>query len=352
MPRESMTSRERWLAVLQHRVPDRVPTDYWTTDEAHARLKAHLNIADDERLYERLHIDRPFTVTPRYIGPCLGADEDVYGIRYRMVDYGAGAYREAVSNPLAGYTSVADIQAHYQWPSPDWWAYDDLPAQVRGHERSPIRGGGSEPFLTYKDLRGDEQAYMDLILNPEIVHYCLDRLFDLAYENTLRIFEAIPGQVMITYVAEDMGGQSSLLFSPAQIRTFLLPRMKRIMVLTHQAGAYVFYHSDGAVRPILPDMIATGIDVLNPIQWRCAGMERAGLKADFGSQVVLHGGVDNQQTLPFGSVEAVRSEVRENIRVLGAGGGYVLAPCHNIQAITPPENIVAMYDEAHASGRY
>ena len=227
-----------------------------------------------------------------------------------MMDYGSGAYREAVSNPLAEYDSVAEIEAHYRWPSPDYWTYDHLPEQIRGREASPIRGGGSEPFLTYKDLRGDEQAYMDLILNPEIVHYCLDRLFELAYQNTLRIYEAIPGQVMITYVAEDMGGQSSLLFSPAQIRTFLLPRMKRMMTLAHQAGAYVFFHSDGAVRPILPDMIATGIDVLNPIQWRCAGMERDALKADFGGQVVLHGAVDNQHTLPFGSVADVRDGSR------------------------------------------
>ena len=350
--RESMTPRERWLAVLQHRVPDRVPTDYWATDELHARLKAHLGIADDDRLYDYLHIDRPFTVSPRYVGPAPDPDQDVFGTRYRLMDYGSGAYREAVTHPLAGYRTVEEIERDYHWPSPDWWSYDHLPTQIRGRERYPIRGGGSEPFLTYKNLRGDAQAYMDLILNPEIVHYCLDRLFDLAYENTRRIYEAIPGQVMITYVAEDMGSQSSLLFSPAQIRTFLLPRMHRMMTLVHEAGAFVFYHSDGAVRPILPDMVSAGIDVLNPIQWRCSGMERAGLKADFGDRVVLHGGVDNQQTLPFGTAQDVRDEVVENIRILGAGGGYILAPCHNIQAITPMENIVAMYDEAHVSGWY
>jgi uroporphyrinogen decarboxylase len=352
MPGESMTPRERWLAVLQRRIPDRVPTDYWATDETHARLKAHLGIADDDRLYEHLHIDRPYTVSPRYVGPALKADQDVFGIRYRMMDYGSGAYRETVTHPLACYNTLEEIEREYRWPSPDWWAYDHMPRQIQRYERSPIRGGGSEPFLTYKDLRGDTQAYMDLILHPEIVHFCLDRLFDLAYVNTQRIYEAIPGQVMISYVAEDMGSQSSLLFSPAQIRTFLLPRMLRMMNLVHEAGAFVFYHSDGAVRPILPDMLAAGIDVLNPIQWRCAGMDRAGIKADFGDRIVLHGGVDNQQTLPFGSAEDVREEVVENIRVMGDGGGYILAPCHNIQAITPMENIVAMYDEAHISGWY
>jgi uroporphyrinogen decarboxylase len=352
MPKEPMTSRERWQAVLDHRLPDRVPTDYWATDEAHAALKKHLGIVGDRALYDRLHIDRPFTVTPPYIGPPIPADEDVYGIQYRSVDYGAGSYREAISHPLAAYETVAEIEAGYTWPNPDWWAYDDLAKQLVGNEALPIRGGGSEPFLTYKYLRGDAQAYMDLLLNPEIVHYCLDRLFELAYENTRRIYEAIPGQVMITYIAEDMGSQTSLLFSPAQIHTFLLPRMKRMMDLAHEAGARVFFHSDGAVRPILPDMIVAGIDVLNPIQWRCQGMERAGLKSDFGQQIVLHGGVDNQYTLPFGSVAEVEAEVRENIRVLGAGGGYILAPCHNIQAVSPPENVVVMYDSAFAHGRY
>jgi uroporphyrinogen decarboxylase len=94
-------------------------------------------------------------------------------------------------------------------------------------------------------------------------------------------------------------------------------------------------------------MISLGIDVLNPIQWRCAGMEREELKRDFGDDVIFHGAVDNQYTLAFGSVEEVRTEVEENIEILGDGGGYILAPCHNIQAVSPPENIVAMYETGY-----
>jgi uroporphyrinogen decarboxylase len=94
-------------------------------------------------------------------------------------------------------------------------------------------------------------------------------------------------------------------------------------------------------------MIAAGIDALNPLQWRCPGMDREGLKRDFGAQVILHGGVDNQYTLPFGSVEEVRQEVIDNLRILGAGGGYILAPCHNIQAVSPPENVVALYQAGY-----
>jgi uroporphyrinogen decarboxylase len=113
--------------------------------------------------------------------------------------------------------------------------------------------------------------------------------------------------------------------------------------LVHEAGVYVFHHSDGAVREIIPDMIDLGIDVLNPIQWRCKGMEREGLLRDFGDQVIFHGGVDNQYTLVFATPEQVRQEVQENIRRLGAKGGYIPGPCHNIQTTSPPENIVAMY---------
>jgi len=134
------------------------------------------------------------------------------------------------------------------------------------------------------------------------------------------------------------------------IGEFFLPGMRRMIELVHQAGAYAFFHSDGAVRDILPDMVDAGIDILNPVQWRCTGMERTALKRDFGDQIIFHGGVDNQYTLAFGSVSEVVEEVRENIRILGAGGGYILAPCHNIQAVSQAEKIVAMYSSALECG--
>lgn len=347
-----MTPRERWLAVLERRLPDRVPMDYWATAEATQKLVDHLGVPDMGAAAERLHLDRPFSVAPRYVGPRPEPGADIFGCRSQRVDYGTGVYSEFVYSPLAQYETVSEIERDYRWPSADWWDYSDIPDQIVGHEEEPIRGGGSEPFLRYASLRGREQGYMDLILRPDLVHYCLDKLFDLAYQDTLRIYEAIPGTVMITYVAEDLGSQESLLFSPGQIHEFLLPRMKRMMDLAHSAGAYVFHHSDGAVRDILPDMIEAGIDVLNPVQWRCKGMEREGLKGDFGDRIVFHGAMDNQYTIPFGTVEEVRQEVLDNLRILGEGGGYILAPCHNIQAVGPPENVVAMYDAAYEHGLY
>ncbi len=354
MPEESMTPRERWLAVLHRRRPDRVPMDYWATDEATRRLMRYLGCGNERALFERLHIDRVVTVGPRYVGPPIPHGANVFGCRFRDVAYGKheteGVYSECVHHPLAKYKTLGEIKRKYRWPNPDWYDYSGIPDQVADYGEYPIRGGGSEPFLTYKNLRGQRQAFLDLILHPEIVHFCLDKLFDLCYENTRRIYEQIPGKVMITYVAEDFGSQEDLMYSPAHIREFFIPRMERMMDLAHQHGAFVFFHSDGAIRRIIPDMIKAGIDVLNPVQWRCKGMEREGLKRDFGDKVIFHGAMDNQYTLAFGSEEEVRQEVRDNLRTLGRGGGYILAPCHNIQAVSPPKNIAAMYEEGYTRG--
>lgn len=348
---EDLTPRERWLATLRGRRPDRIPMDYWGTSEVTEALKKHLGCKSLREMYERLHIDAVITVWPKYVGPPIPEDSDVYGCRYRDIKYKSGIYRECIHHPLAKYRTVEEIKKNYNWPTVDLYDYSVIPEQIAGWEDYPVQGGGSEPFLTYKNLRGQMQSYIDLIVNPEIVHYCLDKLFNFCYENTKLIYEEIPGKVLLSYVAEDFGSQIGLLYSPKQIKEFFLPRMKRMIDLAHHHGVYVFFHSDGSIRKIIPDMIEAGIDVLNPIQWRCRDMDREELKREFGGRVVFHGGMDNQQTLPFGSEEDVRLEVRDNIRILGRGGGYVLAPCHNIQPITPIRNILAMYDEGYKYGR-
>ena len=351
MPKESMTPKERWLAVLSGMKPDRLPMDYWGTAEATRRVRQHLGCANRWQMFDKLHIDRVVSVSPEYVGPKLRRSCDMFGRKFKYVSYGSGRYKECVYSPLAKYSTIEEIEAEYQWPTADWFDFTVIPRQIYGKKKEyPVQGGGSEPFLIYADLRGREQAYMDLMLKPELVHACLAKLFDFCFEYTRRIYEQIPGKVMLSYVAEDFGGQENLLYSPAVIREFFFPGMKRMIDLAHEAGAFAFFHSDGAIRRIIPDLIEMGIDVLNPIQWRSPGMDRVALKKEFGDQVVMHGGVDNQQTLPFGTVADVRAEVKENIQVLGAGGGYILAPCHNIQAVSPPENIVAMYETGYEYG--
>jgi len=346
-----MTSKERWLAVLNREKPDRIPMDFWGTYEATNKVMRHMGCGSDEEMFERLHVDKVVGVGPKYVGPPVPEGEDVFGCRFKGVNYGTGVYSECVYHPLAQYETLDEIEAGYAWPSPDWYDHSDIPGQLAGREDRPIMGGGSEPFNAYNKLRGQEQAFMDLILHPDIVHFCLDKLFDLAYESTRRIYEQIPGKVTFSYVAEDMGSQESLLFSPAQIHEFLIPRMKRMIDLAHQAGVLVFHHNDGAIAQILPAMVEAGIDILNPVQWRCKGMDRKSLKRDFGGKIIFHGGMDNQYTLAFGSVDEVRQEVRDNIDLLGRDG-YILAPCHGLQAISPPENIVAMYETGREYGEF
>ena len=346
-----MNPRERWLAALNRRTLDRLPMDYQATGEMTAKLLTYLGCSDEWAMFEKLHIDKLLSVKPTYKGPPLEPGFDIHGCRFEDVHYIGGSYSECVFHPLAAYASIDEIEEHYTWPTTDGFDYSGIPDQIKGKEQYPIRGGGSEPFLTYKDLRGMEQAYIDLIDNPELVHYCLSKLFDFFYENTSRIFEQLPGKIDLVYVAEDFGSQENLLISRQLIREFFLPGMERMVNLVHQNDAFVIFHSDGAIREILPDMIETGIDVLNPIQWRCKGMDRKALKRDFGDQLVFHGGVDNQFTLAFGNIKEVWDEVIQNIQVLGEDGGYILSPCHNIQVISPPENIVAMYEAGIEYGR-
>ncbi len=352
MPVDSMTPRERWQAVLQRAKPDRLPMDYTATPEATQRLLAYLGCADVWEMYARLHVDARVWVAPRYTGPSRGAACNEFGCRFAEVAHEGGVYRECVGHPLVGYSSLEEIERNYRWPTADDYDYTVVREQVQGHDAYPVQGGGSEPFLTYTELRGLQQAYRDLLLRPDLVAHCLDKLFDLAYEQTRRIYGQLPGRVDLSYIAEDFGSQQDLLFSPRLIRSVFLPRMKRMVELAHQAGVAAFCHSDGAIRKIIPDLVEMGMDVLNPVQWRCAGMDRAALKRDFGARVVFHGGMDNQRTLALGTVDDVRREVLENLALLGVGGGYILAPCHNVQIVSPPENVVALYAAGYTHGWY
>ena len=323
--------------------------DFWATPEATQKLLSHLN-CDFGEMAKRLHIDLYCTAAPRYAGPPIPEGQDMWGLKHRQIAYADGVYSEVANAPLAEFKSVQEIELNYNWPTADDWDYSHIAEDVKGNEHLPVRASGSEVYIFYKMLRGEEQAFVDMVANPDIVHYCVGKIFDYFYNNALRVFESIPGQVHVTNVSEDLGGQQGLMYSPKHIREFLLPGMKRMMELARQNGTYVFTHSDGAVRDILPDLIEIGTNILNPVQWRCEGMDREGLKRDFGDKLVFHGAVDNQYTLPFGTVEEVRREVIDNIRILGEGGGYIIAPCHNIQSVGPPENVVAMYETGYECG--
>ena len=347
-----MSPRERWLALFANERPDRIPTDYWATDEVTARLQRELRCGSKEDLYVRLNIDGLVTIEAPETRPHPQGDPaaDIWGLRRSPIDYGGGVYDEFANHPLSAAATVEEIEA-YPWPDPadhDFDAFRQALAAAPRHRI--IRVGNYEPFLLYCAMRGMEQAMMDLVAEPEIAAAALERIFDYHYRLNQRLFEIGRGRIDVTYVAEDLGGQSALLFSVPQIRRFILPNQKKMADLARSFGIHVFYHTDGAARDIIPDLIqVTGIEVLNPIQWRCQGMEREGLVRDFGRDLIFHGAIDNQQTLPFGSPADVRNEVRENIRIF-SGSRWICAPCHNLQPVTPTENILALYETIHRDG--
>ena len=350
MTTSPMTARQRVLTLLRGRRPDRIPTDYWATAEFDARIKAELGCSDDEALWRKLHIDAPLRLAPRHLCEHHPDDPlaDAWGVRTKRVEYGTGTYYEVDHCPLAQARSVQDVHA-FRWPSADDYDYTVITDALAADDGTrPVRAGIYEPFLIYCSMRGMEQSYEDLLLNPGIADAILGHLFEFHHEWNRRIFDAgcIDGQqrIDITYVAEDLGSQTGPLISLDLYRRFLRDNQRRMEDLARSHGIHVFYHTDGAAYLFINDLIdVVGIEVLNPIQWRCPGMEREKLVREFGSRIVFHGGMDNQQTLPFGTADDVVNEVKRNIEIFSSAR-WICAPCHNIQAVTPTRNVVAMYD--------
>ena len=156
-----------------------------------------------------------------------------------------------------------------------------------------------------------------------------------------RFLEAADGAIDMVFVSDDMGSQNSLLMSPSAFNEFIFPRLKKWCDMIHSYGAKVFFHTDGAAEPLIPRLIEAGIDMLNPIQHVCPGMDCKSIKAKYGSQVIFHGGVENQKVLPFGSSKEVAMETKLCLDELGPDG-YIPCSCHFAQADTPIENIMSL----------
>ena len=346
-----LTPRDRWLALLAGET--HILCDYWGTAEVTDRLRKELGCASERALWERLGIDKLVLLGPTH----RLATEDtwhiqslwsIWHVEVTNISYGEGlgTYEEAVSNPLGKAETAADVE-RFDWPDPMLFDVEGMRAKCEAWHGYPILGGCYEPFYLYCRLRGMEQALTDLAANPAVAEAALERIYYFHESVIRRTLEAAKGLIDLIYVAEDLGTQDTLLMSPASFRRFLKSWMRKMIDLAHSFGVKVMHHDDGAIRPLLPELIEIGIDVLNPIQWRCAGMGREELARDFGKLVVFHGGVDNQHTLPFGTADDVKREVAENIRIFRKGKGYVVAPCHNLQPNTPTANILALYDAVH-----
>ena len=364
----TMDSRERVRLALAHQEPDRVPIDYWATPEINERLIARLGLCSQEELLQHFDVDFRYIAGPRYIGPQPaarpdGSVEDHWGVPRVRVDVGEGdaeaAYRDVIDFPLEHAKSVEEIRDYPKWPSPDWFDYGGVRAQVAEARQTGkvvvFMGDRLNRVAQLKPamyLRGVEQILLDLVMAPEIAEYLFQRVAEFYLEYARRTFEAAGAGIDIFMMGDDFGTQNGLFMSPEMWRSFLRPGFEAFVGLGKKRGHHVAHHSCGSIKPIIGDMIECGLDILNPVQPEVQDMDRRELKERFGHRLAFHGSISIQRTLPFGSPEDVRQEVRERFETLAPGGGLIFCTAHNIQADTRLENVLALFDAYRDLGRY
>ncbi len=356
----SLSHRERVRLALAHQPTDRIPIAMVCSGinpPARAALAAYLarerGLTVEAYLAPLLDIA---AIAPPYVGPPLAEGEDLWGVRRAPVSYGLGAYDEIIHYPLAEAQTEADLDRR-RWPSPDWYDYAALPGRIAALQKSAPGGPlclmlspGGNLFETSWYMRGFERSFMDLALNPDLFHAIMERVAEIYIAFCRRALAAAGGAIDLVFTADDIGSQRGLLMSLPMWEEHLKPYHVRLNAAIHEFGAKVIYHTDGAVMEAVPGLMDMGVDVLQALQFDAAGMDPVILKERYGDRLCFEGGVSVQKTLPFGRPEDVRREVRERIAVLGRGGGYILGPAHAIQAGTPPENIVALFDTAEGGG--
>ena len=361
-----MQARDRVLTALSHRESDRVPVDYWAGPEVGARLMGDLGCATHEELLRRLGVDLRYVAGPSYAGQEFGAFEDgtvsdLWGVRRRTVEVTRGpyrwSYRHATVSPLADATSVAEIDGYGHWPSPDWWDYSTLAADCASHPGFAVVNAGDRMDRTAQlkpmmYLRGMEQTYVDLAWNPELVDAIVGHVREYFLEYNRRVFEAAGDVIDIFMMGDDFGTQTGPMMSLETWRRFFRDGFRRYIELAHQYGTKVMHHTCGSVVELIPDFIDCGLDVLQSLQPRAAGMDLAAIKREFGRDLCFHGGVDIQGRLVDGTPEDISEMVRRTLDAGKPGGGCVLCTAHNIPPETPSENIEALFAACREMGGY
>ncbi len=378
-----MTPRERVMAALNHQEPDRVPIDLGQatgdgiTLGAYRKLLRYLGLDDSriqvkDRRGQTARVDEEvlqrFRVDVRGIG--LGAPEnwkdvwlddhtyqDEWGVIRTMPP--GGFYYDLVRSPFAEDATISAIE-RYRWPDPtDPGRYRGLREKARHLHRETeyavVLDLNCSFFLRCCELRGWENFYTDLVENVTFAETLMDRFLEIRLLIAGRALQEVEDNLDIVMVtSDDLGMIDRPLVSPMLYRSLIKPRQRRTFdFFRARTGAKLYCHTDGAIYPLIPDLIEIGVDALNPIEVSAAGMgDTKKLKKEFGDRLAFWGAIDTRRILPFGTAEEVREEVRRRIHDLGPGGGFIVSPVHNIQPDVPPENVVAMYDAAYEVGCY
>jgi len=269
---------------------------------------------------------------------------DFWGIRWEKL----GAFNQPTEFPLAAASERAMLSYRFPTDKIDFLLGRMKPLIQRGGEY--FLGCDVSPcaFEMYWRLRGLEETLIDIAARPQLARAMLERCAGFALLLAERACRELPLDWLWT--GDDVAGQNGMILSPEAWRELIKPLLADIFAVGKRAGLWVAFHCCGALLPIIPDLVEIGLDVLNPVQAGCPGMEPAELKREFGRQLSFMGGVDTQELLPFGSEAQVRKAITKLIRTMTeGGGGYILAASHTIPPETPERNIFAMYDVAGIS---
>lgn len=372
-----MNSRERLIAAIRHKEPDRIPFDLGATFttgihlNAYQRLRQYLGLSlqaesrflcldeqivfVDEDLKQSLNIDTepvlPGDATDGNILIEDRGDHTYYLNEWQMglkMPKDGGFYYDVVDYPLAG-AGIEDLRK-FAWPDPyDSARYASLEQDVRraaATSRAVIMNSISAGILEMSAwLIGYERLFTGLLLEPEFLTALFDKILEikLAYWET--VLQRVGDQIDVVIEADDLAEQRQLLISPRIYRKLVKPYHKQLYDSIHaRTDAKIFHHSCGSVYALIPDLIEVGVNILNPVQVNAANMDSARLKAEFGNDIVFWGGaVDPQGTLNSDSPDQVYMETRRNVDNLAKDGGFVFAAVHNIQPNVPPQNIMAMW---------
>jgi uroporphyrinogen decarboxylase len=347
-----MNSRERVLTAFAHEEPDCVPRWCGASPEFLAKAGRQLKLPDTERLLVRFGDDFR-RVFARYTGPEIPLNPGATSRTIFGVERAGHGYGQPLGHPLANATLE---QVHdYPWPDPKWQDVSRVRAEALTWNRQyAILGGDWSPFWHDAiDLLGMENLCFKMYDQPELVDAVLQHLVDYYAAVSQSIFEAAADALDVFFIGNDFGSQHGPLLSPAQFDRFICPHLGRLIELGHAYRLKVQLHCCGGFEPLIPAMIAAGLDALHAIQPACRGMSLATLKARYGERVLFNGAIDSHHVLISGTPESVRRHTREVLRIMAPGGGYVAGASHDyILEETPVENVVEMFDTVAEFGVY
>jgi uroporphyrinogen decarboxylase len=330
-----VTNRERVLAAIQHRSPDKVPYDIRFTQPAHARMAEYYDDPGfEEKLGNCFTWLRPHPPEARYTRVDPDTWRDEFGVEWdRRIDRDIGV----VCNRLVTPENIES----FEFPDPDdparYESFDEVIASSR--DNALLVSLGFALFERAWTLAGMENILMAMVADKPFINRLLDRILEF---NLGIIERACAHDVDIFRFGDDWGHQRGVLMGPDLWREFIKPRFRQMCQLVKSKGKFTMLHCCGKVDELFPDMIECGLDVFNPFQPEVMSVYR--MKQRYGNALTFYGGISIQRSLPFGTVQQVKDEVRRLLDVVGENGGYIASPSHDIPRDARPENIAAMIE--------